>query len=85
MLICLYSVGEVVEVGEGVTDYQVGDRVFTIGPGSHAEYSLVTEAFGNIVKLPDDISYEKAIGLGGQALIAIILLEDRHQIQKDGM
>lgn len=80
----MLSAGEVVEVGEGVTDYKVGDRVFVIGAGAHSEYSLVTETIGNIIKLPDDLSYEQVIASGVQALTALVIVEQSYKVQKDG-
>jgi NADPH2:quinone reductase len=51
--------GEVVAVGEGVTDFSVGERVGYQGQlGAYAEERLVSTA--RLIKLPDDISYEMA-------------------------
>lgn len=73
-----------IEVGEGVTKYNVGDRVITMNAGSHAEYSLVTETQGKMVKLPDYVSFKKALTLGVQALTAITLIEEAYTVKKDG-
>ena len=61
--------GVVDEVGEGVDDYAVGDRVFGVvtknflGDGSFGEYVTVPTAVG-IAKLPESIEFTQAAGLG---------------------
>lgn len=64
--------GEVVEVGQGVTEFKVGDRV--VSNGYHAEYVAVPKNL--IAKIPDEVSYEEAcftvvgsIGLQGLRLV----------------
>ncbi|PID69822.1 MAG: dehydrogenase [Flavobacteriales bacterium] len=66
------NVGEVVEVGRGVSEFQVGDRV--VSNGNHAEYVLVPKNL--VAKIPDAISDEEAaftvigsIGLQGIRLL----------------
>ncbi len=54
--------GEVVEVGDAVEEFAVGDRVFgfdDVGWGGHGEYKLIA-AHKSVVKIPDLISYEQA-------------------------
>lgn len=58
--------GTVVELGEGVTDFAVGDRVFYHGnlskcDGGFAEYATTTAH--TVSKLPDDIPFESAAAL----------------------
>lgn len=48
--------GVIVEVGKGVTDFTVGDRVASNGP--HAEYICVPQNL--VVKIPDGVSSEEA-------------------------
>ena len=48
--------GVIIEVGEGVTGFAVGDRVASNGP--HAEYICVPQNL--VVKIPDGISSEEA-------------------------
>ena len=61
--------GVVDEIGEGVEDYAVGDRVFGVvtksflGDGSFGEYVTVPTAVG-IAKLPGSIEFTQAAGLG---------------------
>lgn len=68
--------GEIDAVGDGVTDYAVGDRVFGVvtkpflGDGSFAEYVTVPVAVG-LAKIPDALDYTEAasLGLAGSAAI----------------
>jgi NADPH:quinone reductase len=52
--------GVVEAIGEGVTDFQVGDRVCTFGPtlGAYAEARNI--ASSSLLLVPDDISFEVA-------------------------
>jgi len=66
------NVGNVIEVGEGVTDFQVGDRVAS--NGQHAEFVSIPQNL--VVHIPDNISDEEAaftvigaIGLQGIRLM----------------
>ena len=66
------NAGVVVEVGEGVADFKVGDRVASNGP--HAEYVCVPENL--TAHIPENVSYEEAaftvigsIGLQGIRLL----------------
>lgn len=71
--------GEVDAVGSGVTDYQVGDRVFGtvtksyLGDGSFAEYVTVPVAVG-LAPLPETVSFTDAaaLGLAGAAAYGVI-------------
>jgi NADPH:quinone reductase-like Zn-dependent oxidoreductase len=59
------AAGEIDAVGEGVTDWQVGDRVVAsrgFDFGCHAE-QLVVAQDGTIARLPDDWSYGDAVAL----------------------
>ncbi|MFM1932298.1 MAG: hypothetical protein RL226_1601, partial [Bacteroidota bacterium] len=54
--------GEVVEIGENVSLFSVGERVFGIDAnqfGGHAEYMVVSES-SSIAKLPGHIDYRTA-------------------------
>ncbi len=66
------NVGEVVEVGKGVTEFKVGDRVAS--NGNHAEYVNVPKNL--VAKIPDNVTNEEAaftvigsIGLQGIRLL----------------
>lgn len=50
------NVGRVVEVGRGVTEFKVGDRVASNGP--HAEYVCIPQNLA--AKVPDEVSDEEA-------------------------
>ena len=65
------NVGEVIEVGEGVDNFHIGDRVASNGP--HAEFVSVPQNL--VVKIPDNVSDDEAcftvigsIGLQGVRL-----------------
>jgi len=68
------AAGTVAEVGEGVTSFADGDRVFTPSdhgqgaPGSYAEYMLVSEA--RLVAVPEGMSLESAAAVPIAALTA---------------
>lgn len=54
--------GQVVAAGNGVTSFQVGDRVFgyTEGPfGAHAEYLVIAED-GRVAVIPGALDYQQA-------------------------
>ncbi len=55
--------GVVEAVGDNVSNFKPGDRVYTAGSisGTYAEYSLCSEA--HLGKLPDDISFEAGAGI----------------------
>jgi NADPH:quinone reductase len=71
--------GTIDAVGPGVTDYQVGERVFGavtkpyLGDGSFAEYVTVPTAVG-IAVLPESIDFVTgaALGMAGSAAIAAV-------------
>ena len=51
-------VGEVVEVGRGVSDLAEGDRVAVFHPGGYAEYQAAPH--DRLMKLPEDLSWRRA-------------------------
>jgi NADPH:quinone reductase-like Zn-dependent oxidoreductase len=51
--------GEVEAVGAAVTGFQVGDRVFGMRSGAHAEYVCVRAA-GYLARMPAGITFEEA-------------------------
>lgn len=66
------NVGKVLEVGKGVTEFKVGDRVAS--NGNHAEYVCVPQNL--VAKIPDNVTDEEAaftvigsIGLQGIRLV----------------
>lgn len=50
------NAGEIIAVGEGLTEFKIGDRVASNGP--HAEYVSVPKNL--VAKIPDNVSYEEA-------------------------
>ncbi|MDH6182207.1 NADPH:quinone reductase-like Zn-dependent oxidoreductase [Microbacteriaceae bacterium SG_E_30_P1] len=70
--------GTVVSVGDGVTEWMPGDRVFgATGAswGGHAEYLVVKER-GAITTLPEEVSVEQAVALVDGAMTALPFLRD---------
>ncbi|MBU2548441.1 MAG: zinc-binding dehydrogenase [Proteobacteria bacterium] len=49
--------GEVVELGQGVDDYGIGDRVAVFAKDGYAEY--MTASREALLRLPDDMSWER--------------------------
>ncbi|WP_026607600.1 quinone oxidoreductase family protein [Methylocapsa acidiphila] len=67
------AAGEVVEVGKGVKDFKIGDRVAYVATlGAYAEERLVESS--RLVKLPKAISYESAAAILLKGLTAQYLL-----------
>lgn len=78
--------GTVVAIGEDVTGFAIGDRVFGIPnqPGfakTYAEY--VATPTQNIVKIPDGISFEAAAASPVAALTALQALSETIQLSKN--
>jgi NADPH:quinone reductase len=73
--------GEVVAVGEGVTDVKVGDRVgYTSALGSYAAERIMPA--DRLVKLPDNISYEQAAGMMLKGMTVEYLMHRTFKVQK---
>ena len=76
--------GQVVAVGEGVTDLAVGDRVAYAGPmGGYAEERLIPA--DRLVKLPADISYETAAAMMLQGMTVRYLVKETYPVTKDSV
>ncbi|MHA7116143.1 NADPH:quinone reductase [Pseudomonas promysalinigenes] len=73
------AAGVVEAVGEGVTRLKVGDRVaYGTGPlGAYSEVHTLPEA--NLVKLPDDISFEQAAAVMLKGLTVQYLLKQTYE------
>lgn len=67
------NVGTIIEIGEGVTEFKIGDRVAS--NGNHAE--IVSVPKNLVVKIPDNITDEEAVFtvIGAIALQGIRLLK----------
>jgi NADPH2:quinone reductase len=73
--------GEVIAVGQGVTDLKIGDRVGYVVPlgGYSAERLLPAE---RTVKLPDNISYEQAAAMMLKGMTVQYLLNRTYKVGK---
>ncbi len=65
--------GVVEAVGADVTELDVGDEVFGLKSGSHAEYVCVRES-GLIARIPEGLSFEQAAGVSDGMCEAIAAL-----------
>ncbi|MCC6159228.1 MAG: NAD(P)-dependent alcohol dehydrogenase [Deltaproteobacteria bacterium] len=75
--------GEVVALGDGVTDYALGERVAAypgVALGCHAEYRTMPVK-GNIARLPDSISFEQGAALAFGGTAALHFLRDAAKLQ----
>ncbi len=76
--------GQVIAVGEGVTDVAPGDRVAYAGPlGGYAEERLIPA--DRLVKLPGDISYETAAAMMLQGMTVRYLIKQTYPVTKDSI
>ncbi len=74
------AAGEVIELGPGVTGFQVGDRVgFADVPKANA--TLVKAPIEKLIHLPADISFELAAASLLQGLTAQYLIQDSHSLR----
>lgn len=74
--------GVIKEVGLMVTDLQPGDRVVAsvgIAGGGYAEYAVAKRK--NVVKLPDEVSFEQAAALPVAALTALQSLREKGHLR----
>jgi NADPH2:quinone reductase len=74
------AAGDVIAVGEGVTNVKVGDRVITGGLGSYAEETQVPAA--GLRKIPDGVGYAEAASFTVAYLTAYVALVRRGELQK---
>lgn len=79
--------GEIVELGEGVKEWTIGDRVTatfeTLGRernGTYAEYCAVPA--DDLIKLPDDVDYQTAVSAGASFITAWVALVTNGKIKK---
>jgi NADPH2:quinone reductase len=73
------AAGDVIAVGEGVTDVKIGDRVIAGGLGGYAEEMQVTAA--SLRKIPTGIGYAEAAGFTVAYLTAYVALVRRARIE----
>lgn len=73
------SAGDVLAVGEGVTEFKPGDRVACVhAHGAYAEERIVPASA--VVSLPQSISYEAAASMMLKGLTAEYLLHRTHKV-----
>ena len=72
--------GVIEAIGEKVTRFKVGDRVFGGASGAFAEY-VVRRETGSIAHIPDNVSFEEAAAVPVAAITALQALRDRGQLQ----
>jgi NADPH:quinone reductase-like Zn-dependent oxidoreductase len=65
--------GEVEAVGQSVSELTVGDRVFGVRSGAHAEYVCVSEQ-GALARIPAGMSFDEAAALTDGAALALACL-----------
>jgi NADPH:quinone reductase-like Zn-dependent oxidoreductase/surfactin synthase thioesterase subunit/NADP-dependent 3-hydroxy acid dehydrogenase YdfG/aryl carrier-like protein len=73
--------GKIVSVGEGVSDFQIGDEVLAIGPGCFGS-SVITKST-LVVKKPSHLSYEEAATIPMVYLTAYYSIVYLGRLQKD--
>ena len=74
------AAGVVDAVGDGVTEFSVGDRVvYTVANGAYATHRLVDAAM--VVALPDSIDDETAAAVMLKGLTASYLLHDSYRVK----
>jgi NADPH:quinone reductase-like Zn-dependent oxidoreductase len=75
--------GEVEAVGSAVTDFTVGDRVFGMKSGAHAEYLCVRES-GILAHMPARLTFEEAAGVcdGAYQGLGCLRAADVHEGQR---
>ncbi|HYL99001.1 MAG TPA: quinone oxidoreductase [Blastocatellia bacterium] len=75
------AAGTVAQIGEGVTEVAVGDRVaYAIGPGSYAEYQSVPA--WRLVRIPDGLDFQRAAAAMLQGMTAHYLTMSTYPLKK---
>jgi NADPH:quinone reductase-like Zn-dependent oxidoreductase len=74
--------GEVLQIGEEVSLFKIGDRVFggTTTLGCYGEYKCVSEN-DVLTTIPENISYSEAAPISGSAITALNFLKRKANIQ----
>lgn len=76
----LEASGIVAQVGPGVTEVKVGDRVaYTGNIGSYAEYNVVPAA--QLIPLPKELSFEQGAAFPLQGMTAHYLLHEYYRVK----
>jgi NADPH:quinone reductase-like Zn-dependent oxidoreductase len=72
--------GTVQAIGEEVTEFEVGDRVYGGADGAFAQY-LTRGATGSVAKIPDNVTSVQAASLPIAGITALQALRDKGQLQ----
>jgi NADPH:quinone reductase-like Zn-dependent oxidoreductase len=77
-----YLAGEVERVGDDVTRFKTGDKVYgsTFFHGAYAEYVCLSEK-SSITTMPSNMSYEEAAAIPNGGLTALPFLRDKGKIR----
>jgi NADPH:quinone reductase-like Zn-dependent oxidoreductase len=73
--------GDIVEAGNGIHDFKVGDKVFGFAPGSYAEFA--TLGAKDLVHMPTTVDYAGAAALPTAGLTAYQIIMDVIKASKD--
>jgi NADPH2:quinone reductase len=74
------AAGVVEAVGAAITDWKVGDRVaYYFSPGAYASRRVIRQE--ELVKLPDDITFDTAAALLAKGLTARMLVKQAYAVQ----
>ena len=73
--------GVVEGIGSRVTAFAVGDRVFGVRSGAHAEYVCVREQ-GALARIPDGMSFEEAVPACDGAALALACLRKAGSLEE---
>ncbi len=65
--------GEVEAVGAAVNEFEVGDRVFGVRAGAHAEFICIRES-APLAHMPTDMTFEEAAAVCDGAILALAYL-----------
>ncbi len=71
--------GEVAAVGQAISGFALGDRVFGMRMGSHAEYVAVPK--GHVLTMPRDLTFEDAAALVFGGMTSIVYIKDLGKVQ----
>jgi NADPH:quinone reductase-like Zn-dependent oxidoreductase len=72
--------GTVHAIGQEVTEFEVGDRVYGGANGAFAQY-LTRGATGSVAKIPDNVSSIQAASMPVAGITALQALRDKGQLQ----
>jgi acyl transferase domain-containing protein/acyl-CoA synthetase (AMP-forming)/AMP-acid ligase II/acyl carrier protein len=75
----LECAGKIVAMGKGVTNFQIGDRILAMTPGSFSQY--VTVDANLVVSIPESLSFAEAATIPGAFLTAYYGLHHLAKIQ----